>query len=303
MRSKLLEPRILGAVLSASIGLATLARAGDPSPDGTGALLTSGGAYSLFHAVPNDKLRDFDTDRPDQATGPHTVDAGHVYVEMDLANYTLDRHNAERSPTDIDQWNVAPISVRVGLLPKVELDLIYDGYFNLRTRDRAAHQTQTESGVGDLTVRAKINVFGNDDGKCAFGIFPLIRFPTSSADLANHSIEGGMGLAFAAKLPGDFSLTASATFEVVRNSTDAYSVGDYSQALSVAHGLGVKNLSAFVEFANEISSESPSPAACQVDTGLIYQLSENTQIDLDCNFGVTRAAPDFVPFAGLAVRF
>lgn len=265
--------------------------------------MTGGGSYSLWNPVPKDKLREFDTDRPDQATGPHTVDAGHVYVEMDFANYTLDRHNAERSPTDVDQWNVAPISVRVGLLPKVELDFIYDGYFNLRTRDRAAHRTQTESGVGDLTVRSKINLFGDDGGKYAFGIFPLLRFPTSSADLASHSVEGGMGLAFSAKLPGDFSLTASVTFEAVRNSTDAYYVGDYSQAISVAHGLGVKNLSAFVEFANEISNESPSPAACQADAGLIYQIGENTQIDLDCNFGLTRDAPDFVPFAGLAVRF
>lgn len=276
-----------------SLALAATACAGDPAK----------GTYSIFNPVPQDKLREFDTDRPDQATGPHTVDAGHVYVEMDLANYTRDRHNAERSPTDIDQWNVAPVSLRVGLLPNVELDLLYDGYINLRTRDRSARRTQTESGVGDLTVRAKINLFGNDGGKCAFGIFPLLRLPTSTADLASHLVEGGLGLAFSAKLPGDFSLTASATFEVVRNSGDAYYIGDYSQAVSVAHGLGFKKLTGFVEFASEVSSESPSPIACQVDAGLIYQISENMQLDLDCNFGVTREAPDLVPFAGLAVRF
>lgn len=280
-------------IFSLAAALTAPARAGDP-PKGT---------YSIFHPVPQDKLREFDTDRPDQATGPHTVDAGHVYVEMDLANYTRDRHNAERTPTDVDQWNVAPVSVRIGLLPNVELDLLYDGYFNRRTRDRSTRQTQTESGFGDLTVRSKINFFGNDGGKFAFGIFPLLRFPTSTADLASHSVEGGLGLAFSAKLPGEFSVTVSASFEVIRNSTDAYYAGDYLQAISVSHGLGIKNLSAFVEFANEISSESPSPAACQVDTGLIYQLGENVQLDLDCNFGVTREAPDLVPFAGLAVRF
>lgn len=275
------------------LALAATARAGDPPK----------GRHSIFNPVPNDRLREFDTDRPDQATGPHTVDAGHVYVEMDLANYTRDRHNAERRPTDVDQWNVAPVSLRVGLLPNVELDLLYDGYFNRRTRDRSARQTQTESGFGDLTVRSKINLFGNDGGKCAFGVFPLLRLPTSTADLMSDSVEGGLGLAFSAKLPGDFSLTVSASFEVIRNSSDAYYVGDYLQAISVSHGLGIKNLSAFVEFANEVSSESPSPAACQVDTGLIYQLGENAQLDLDCNFGVTREAPDLLPFAGLSVRF
>ena len=271
-----------------------------------GGILSGGvmdGGYTLFRPVPKDKLREFDTDRPDQATGPRTVDAGHVYLEMDLANYTLDRHNPERTPMDVDQWNVAPVSVRVGLLPNVELDLQHEGYVNLRTRDRAARKTQTESGAGDFSLRSKINLAGNDGGKAAFGIFPSLRLPTSTADLASQAVEGGMGLAFSAKLPGDFSLTASADFQFIRNSTDSFYVVDYLDDVSISHELGSKSLSAFVEFASEVSSESPSPAACQVDAGFIYQISDNVQLDLDCYFGVTRNAPDFLPFAGLAVRW
>ena len=294
-------PPAAAAALSLWLVHPTLLRAGE-TIEGKGAILT-GGACSLFHPVPQDKLREFDTDRPDQATGAHTVDAGHVYVEMDLANYTRDRHNAERRPTDVDQWNVAPVSVRIGLLPSVELDLQYDGYTNLRTRNRAAHRTQTESGFGDFSVRSKINLLGNDGGRIAFGVFPLLRLPTSTADLASDSVEGGLGLAFSAKLPGDFSLTASADFQFVRNSTDAYYSADYLDAISISHGLAMKGLSGFVEFASEVRSESPAPAACQVDAGFLYQVGANVQLDLDCYFGVTRDAPDCLPFAGLAVRF
>jgi hypothetical protein len=40
-----------------------------------------------------------------------------------------------------------------------------------------------------------------------------------------------------------------------------------------------------------------------VDTGLEFMLTENIQLDCGCNFGVTRAADDFNPFAGITVRF
>ncbi len=49
--------------------------------------------------MPDDQQRDFNPDRPSQFTGPFTVDAGHFQLEMDLANYTLDRHNPEHAPS------------------------------------------------------------------------------------------------------------------------------------------------------------------------------------------------------------
>ncbi len=261
-------------------------RAGDSS-------LGGGPVYTLFNPVPDAKQRTFTPDRPNQSTGPFTVDAGHFLLEMDFANYTLDR-----GPADIDQWNVAPVNLRVGLLPALELDIQYAGYFNVRTRDRG-----TQSGFGDLSLRPKINLFGNDGGTYAFGLYPLLRLPVSTAGLASRSVEGGLGLLFAASLPGEVSLTISADFQCVRNSGDTGYVGDYLDAISLTRGLGIKHLAGFIEIASEVSSESPSAAAIQMDTGVTYQIGENTQIDLDCNFGVTRAAPDYMPFAGLAVRF
>lgn len=274
-----------------SLALAATASAGDPPK----------GAYSIFNPVPPDKLREFDTDRPDQAVGAHTVDAGHIYAELDFANYTLDRHSVDG--TETDQWNVAPVNLRIGLLPSVELDLQYDGYFNLRTRDRTAGKTETRSGAGDLSLRSKINLFGNDGGKLGVAIFPLLRLPTSTAGLASRSVEGGIGVALSATLPGGFSLTASADFEFIRNLSDAYYVVDYLDAISISHDLGIKEISGFVEFASEVSSESPSPAACQVDAGILWQIGDHLQLDAGCYFGVTRNAPDYLPFAGLSMRF
>ena len=50
---------------------------------------------------------------------------------------------------------------------------------------------------------------------------------------------------------------------------------------------------------------SPSPGfqwEGQADAGSTYALRENVQLDAGCNFGVTRAAPDFEAFVGLSLR-
>ena len=41
----------------------------------------------------------------------------------------------------------------------------------------------------------------------------------------------------------------------------------------------------------------------EVDTGLLYYIGKGAEVDFGCNFGVTRAAPDFEPFVGLSVRY
>jgi hypothetical protein len=41
----------------------------------------------------------------------------------------------------------------------------------------------------------------------------------------------------------------------------------------------------------------------QADVGFTYGLTENVQFDFGCNFGLTKSAPDFQPFAGISIRF
>jgi hypothetical protein len=41
---------------------------------------------TLFNPVPDDQMRDFNTDRPPKANSPYTVDAGHFQYETDIVN-------------------------------------------------------------------------------------------------------------------------------------------------------------------------------------------------------------------------
>ena len=171
-----------------------------PAPDKSG--------YTLFHPTPTSALRDFSPDRPSQSDGPFTIDAGHLQVELAFANYTFDSHNPERAPVRIDQWNPLPAVVRIGVTDRVEFDLQYDSYLNVRTRDRTGGslQTTTMSGFGDLTLRSKINLWGNDGGTTALAILPSLKIPTNTAGLGNNSVEGNVQIPFNVNLPADFKL-------------------------------------------------------------------------------------------------
>ncbi len=262
-------------------------------------------SYNLFHPVPESELRDFNPDRPTLADGPYTIDAGHVQVEMDFVNYVLDSHNPERAPVRIDQWNPAPVVVRIGIVDRAEFDVQYDGYLNVRTRDRTSGRLQTSvmSGFGDLTLLTKINLFGNETGTTALAIFPSLKIPTNTAGLGNDAVEGNFALPFNAKLPADFQLGVETEVGFVRNSADTHYIAEFTNVVVLSHPLVFKALQGYVEFFSVVDAEHGTPVTGQVDVGLIYQIGNNMEIDAGCNIGVTRAASDYQPFTGFAIRF
>ncbi len=264
---------------------------------------TGAPAYSLFNPVPGDKLRDFNPDRPSQLTESFTLDAGHFQLEMDLANYTLDRHNPEHAPVDVDQWNVAPFDLRVGLTSHTEIDFLYGGYLNLRTRDGDAHTVSTQSGFGDLTLLFKYNLFGDDGGTFAFGILPYLKIPTNTANLGNKRIEGGVELPLSINLPANFQAGLQTEFDAVRNDADTRFEPAFTNIAYLGYTFLDKKFTVYGEWYSRVNAGSDSAVDGTVDTGLTYYIGKNAEVDFGCNFGVTRAAADFEPFAGFSVRF
>ena len=281
--------------------MATQIWAGEPEPSPTPAPDKSG--YTLFHPAPDDQQRDFNPDRPSQFTGPFTVDAGHFQLEMDLANYTLDRHNPERAPVDVDQWNAAPFDLRVGLTNHTEIDVLYNGYLNLRTRDHAAHTDVTQSGFGDLMLLFKYNLFGNDGGTFAFGILPYLKIPTNTANLGNKRVEGGVELPLSINLPANFQAGIQVEFDAIRNDTDTRFEPAFTNIAYLGYTFLDKKFTFYGEFYSRVNVGSDSEVDGEMDTGLIYYVGKSAEVDFGCNFGVTRAAPDFEPFVGLSVRY
>jgi len=254
--------------------------------------------YNLFDPVPDTLMRELAPDRPDKTECPYTVDAGHYQLEMDFANYTC----SESGGTTTRAWNVAPFNIKAGLLNNVDLQFVFDDYLNVRTEDNAAGVSTTQSGFGDLITRLKVNLWGNDGGPTAFALLPYLKFPTSTDNLGNNAVEGGVIFPLAIKLPHGFDLNLETAASVMKNEEGGGHHEEFINSFSVDHGIAGR-LSGYVEFFSGIGTESHAGWIGTVDTGLEFLVTKDVQLDCGCSFGVTRAADNFNPFAGITVRF
>ena len=253
---------------------------------------------TLFTPVPESLLRELTPDRPDKTESPYTVDAGHFQLEMDFANYTYARSDG----TTTKAWNVAPVNLKVGLLNQVDLQFVFDNYLHVRTEDRVAGTSVTQSGVGDFTTRLKVNLWGDDGGRTAFALLPFVKFPTSTDNLGNNVVEGGIVFPLAVKLPHGFDLGLETAVSFLRDDNDSSYHEYFINSVTLDHVL-IGKLNGYLEFFSDINTVSHAGWVGTVDTGLEFLVTENIQLDCGCNFGVTRAADDFNPFVGITVRF
>ncbi|MBI3886919.1 MAG: transporter [Opitutae bacterium] len=263
-----------------------------------GALCASGaiargaaaGGPSWTSPVPREQMRALSSDRPDATESPYTVDAGHVQLEASFLTHT--RVDALTTVREI-----APVNVRVGLANAFELQFVFDGLIRTRTSDPRTGVTETRSGSGDLTVRAKFNCRGNDGG-VAVGVMPFVKLPTNSGGIGNRSLEGGVIVPLAFGL-GAWTLGAMTEVDCVRDAAETGYAAVWINTVTVGHGL-TERLAGFAELA---SGAGDGGHAFGFNCGLTYAVSADLQLDCGANFGLSRAAPDRVLFVGITSRY
>ena len=259
-------------------------------------------SYHLFNPVPTKLLRELNTDRPDKTESPFTVDAGHFQVELDFVSYTHDRDQSGGGDVRTDAFAIAPLNLKVGLLNQVDLQVVIETYNHVRVNDRMAGRVEKMSGFGDITTRLKVNFWGNDGGRTAFGIMPFAKFPSNQDGLGNHAVEGGVILPLAVELPGGWDMGVMTEVDCLRNDNGPGHHASFVNSLTLSHDLAGK-LGGYVEFFSEVSTEHAAPWVGTVDLGLTYGLTKNVQLDAGINLGVTKSADDLNPFIGFSVRF
>jgi hypothetical protein len=261
--------------------------------------------YHLFKPVPKELMRELSTDRPDQTESPYTVDAGHFQIEWNVFGFTRDRKNPENSAERVDNFQYLGTNFKMGLTSRIDLQFVFDGWQvqNERSRDEDARIfKETRQGIGDTTVRLKVNAFGNDEGKYALAFMPYVKIPTNQENLGNNDVEAGLIIPFGMELPHGWGMGVMTQLDVLRDEgTDHYHT-EFFNTITFSHDI-IGNLAGYVEFAAQVNTEKASDWAGQIDFGMTYGIGDNIQIDWGANIGVTRAADDFQPFVGLTVRF
>jgi hypothetical protein len=275
-------------LFSAALAVSLFASSVNAQPDKSG--------YTLFNPTPRDQMRELSTDRPDQTESPYSVDAGHWQIEFDFANYTYDHEAGVRT----DTLNVSPVNVKLGLTNATDIQFVFDSYS--RERVRTGGTTTTTRDWGDLTIRVKHNIWGNDGGDTAFAAMPFVKVPLQIGDAGNDLVEGGLILPLAVSLPRGWGMGLMTEFDLLADQTGNDRHLEWINTITFSHDI-TSQLGGYVEFVSAHSYENGNDWIAQVDLGLTYAINADTQLDAGCNFGATREAPDVQPFLGLTLRY
>jgi Putative MetA-pathway of phenol degradation len=208
----------------------TKARAENPTTDKS--------AYTLFDPTPIELRRTYNTDRPSKTDSPYTIDAGVVQIEMDIANWTLDENNIDRTDVRVRTLLLAQTNFKVGLtnwmvFPQRDVER--------RTSGRDFRGSETIGGFGDTTTRLKINLIGNDGGKLAIGLISSLKIPTNTNHLGNNLYEPGFGLPFNYGLPGGFIFFGQARIDILDEPHSGNRRVQWSTPIGVSRAI-VRNL-------------------------------------------------------------
>lgn len=282
--NRLLSPALLFVSASAVSASAVFAQTSDKS------------AYTLFNPTPRDRMRELSTDRPDQTESPYTVDAGHWQIEFDFANYTYDHEAGVRT----DTLNVAPVNVKLGLTNTADLQVIYDSH--TRERVRTAGVTTTTRDWGDLTLRLKQNLWGNDGGDTALAVMPFAKLPLKTGDAGNDLVEGGVIVPLAVSLPGGWGMGLMTELDLLADAAGNDRHFEWINTITFSRDF-TSRIGGYVEFVSVHSYERGTDWMAQADIGFTCAINADTQLDGGCNFGLTRGAPDVQPFLGLTLRY
>ncbi|MSU50969.1 MAG: transporter [Opitutus sp.] len=263
-------------------------------PCGRMALLLVAGLGGLHAAAPatGGGLRELNTDRPDATESPFTVDAGHLQLEMDATTYTRNRLDGVRTT----EWVFAPLNLRYGVTPNFEAGIFLTPHVRVTEQARSGPKT-TMRGVGDTTVRAKINFWGNNGGGGAFGLIADLKLPTAADGIGNDKVEGALTFPVAVEIGAGWEGGAMTTVEWVQTGAGRRAV--WANTLTFAREL-TPDTGAFLELT---SAAGDGAHVATFNCGLTRKLGANVQLDCGVNIGLSRTAPDLSVFAGVTRRY
>jgi len=262
-------------------------------------LVAIGLASSLPASAEDAALRPLCPDRPTKSTAPCTLDAGHWQVETDLVDGTFQRSGGVTT----DLWLVASPTLKYGVSDRLDLEATVTPLLVQRTRDHAAPDA-TLSGVGDLYLRAKLNLWGQGTASpWVVSVVPYVKAPVARHGLGNDAWEGGVLLPASYKVNDAISLGFSPEVDLLKDSNGN------GRHLNVIQTAGLNwSLPKGWTVSGELWgdwNDDPAGTVRQVsfDLAAALQVGDNVQWDAGLNLGLNHATPGAQVYMGLSRRF
>lgn len=230
------------------------------------------------------ELRPLSTDRPDTTESPRSVDAGHFQFELELGAWSRD--GGERS------FSLFEMNAKYGLDDATDLQVVLPFYTRIRHGDE---------GFGDMEIRLKHNLWGNDEGETAMALMPYVKLPTANADLGNGALEGGLIVPYGFEAGGGWSCGVMGEIDLLEDEDGS----GYEPALLVSatasHAL-TECSGFFVELVGLSGFTDSSDFETYFNTGMNWAVKPMCQIDFGIRVGLNDEAEGFTPFLGFSTK-
>ncbi|MFC7345316.1 transporter [Chryseobacterium zhengzhouense] len=239
--------------------------------------------YSLFNPVPRELMREMETDRPDVTESPYTVDAGHFQYETDIIGLTREKSDFKNTKTLL----INQANLKIGLTGSTAIQIGFETYGWQKEKDLNTGITESKHGVGDLNIRIKQNIIGNNKGNFALAILPYVKIPTSQYE-DDDLVEGGLIVPMIYKFSGEWKLGFQVEVDRLKDTDEHAMHTELLQTLTISHPLS-KNIEGIAETyytydfkAHEIYNF--------INAAVQMEVAKNFKIDAGLNYGIQHHA-------------
>ena len=247
-----------------------------------------------------DKLRDLCTDRPTKSSAPCTVDAGHFQIESDLFNAVFDRTGG----IDTHTYLFTNPTLKYGVTKTLDLEVTLAPVVEVTTKDRSTGAKTDTTGVGDLYLRAKLNLTGENGERIGVAITPYVKIPTAPSGLGNGAVEAGVQAPISVALPAKFTVNFDPEIDLLKDGSGDGRHANIVNLINLSHPAGPLTLAA--EAWSDVNFD-PAGTVTQYTADFsvawVPARAPNLQFDGGVNLGLNRVTPGVQAYVGVSRRF
>lgn len=231
----------------------------------------------------------------------YTVEPGRFAVE--ITPLTLARHHAHGpGDVEVESWSFGYSVVRIGIARDTEAGVAFESWQVAHARDPETDAHAHVNGSGNLALRLKQNLFGNDGGRVSLALTPYVRLPTGSQMIATQRSEWGLAV------PVDFVLSEKWAALVVTygdwlgDSDDSGRHFESSVLVDFSRTFAT-DWSVLFECYYQLTPESGAAPVGTVNVGVGRTWSSDFYTEVGTMFGITHTADDLAAYVSLGRRF
>ena len=278
-----------------SLSLLILALAGQAQGLKNDTIKVDKNQFSLFKPTPRKYMRPMVPDRPGITESPYSVDAGHFQYETDALRLLTRREGS----TYGHDWYVNHALAKIGLSNRTDLQLGVDSYTDTRNFDEAdPSQTEEHRGFGDVTLRLKHTLVGDDNSRWALGLIGYVTLPTGGPR-GDGAVEFGAVLPVVYQLTKPWSIGGQMATQVYWDRETQSRYLQLTPTFTTDYQL-TKLVGVFAELVG-YKDVRQTQWTSSINTGAQLDLSENVQLDFGTHLPITNSV-DREYFFGLSFR-